>query len=77
MAACKNFSQLATCGFFRGAIEASTYSSTQYVIGECYTGERGKLVSLFSAYGQAGTMFTDIVMTAIYSSIDGLSGLVG
>jgi len=78
MAGCSNFSQLAAVRFFQGVIEASTYAGTQYMIGAWYKpSEIGKRVGLFSACGQAGTMFAGIMMTAIYNSMDGLAGYPG
>ncbi|KAH8670123.1 major facilitator superfamily domain-containing protein [Tricladium varicosporioides] len=78
MAACKNFTQMAVCRFFQGLIEASTYAGTQYIIGSWYKpAEIGKRVGLFSACGQAGTMFAGIMMTAVYTSMDGLGGMPG
>jgi len=75
MAACEKFSQIATCRLFQGAIEASTYAGTQYIIGAWYKpSEIGKLVGLFPACGQAGTMFVGIMMTDTYSSINGQVG---
>ncbi|RSM09142.1 hypothetical protein CEP52_004237 [Fusarium oligoseptatum] len=76
--ACNNFSQLAAVRFFQGIAEASTYSGTQYIIGSWYKGpEVGKRVGLFQASGMVGTMFAGILMTAIWKTMDGVSGLPG
>ncbi|KAH8690933.1 major facilitator superfamily domain-containing protein [Talaromyces proteolyticus] len=77
-AACHSFSQLAAVRFFQGMAEASTYSGTQYIIGSWYKGnEAGKRIGLFQASGMVGTMFSGVLMTAIWSTMDGLSGLPG
>lgn len=76
--ACNNFSQLAAVRFFQGIAEASTYSGTQYIIGSWYKGpEVGKRVGLFQASGMVGTMFAGILMTAIWSTMNGVAGLPG
>jgi ACS family pantothenate transporter-like MFS transporter len=78
MAACSSFSQLAAVRFFQGVIEASTYAGTQYIIGSWYKpSEIGKRVGFFSAFAQAGTMFGGILMSAVYRSMNGRSGLAG
>lgn len=77
-AACNTFSQLAAVRFFQGIAEASTYSGTQYIIGSWYKGpEVGKRIGLFQASGMVGTMFAGIMMTAIWETMDGVSGLAG
>ncbi|KAH7120648.1 major facilitator superfamily domain-containing protein [Dactylonectria macrodidyma] len=77
-AACNSFSHLAAVRFFQGIAEASTYSGTQYIIGSWYKGpEVGKRVGLFQASGMVGTMFAGIMMTAIWNTMDGVSGIPG
>ncbi|QKX62387.1 uncharacterized protein TRUGW13939_09546 [Talaromyces rugulosus] len=77
-AACNGFSSLAAVRFFQGVVEASTYSGTQYIIGSWYKGpEVGKRIGLFQASGMAGTMFAGLMMTAIWNTMDGVSGLAG
>jgi ACS family pantothenate transporter-like MFS transporter len=62
----------------RGVIEASTYAGTQYIIGAWYKpNEIGKRVGLFSACGQAGTMFAGIMMSALFETMNGSAGLPG
>ncbi|KAM0554920.1 hypothetical protein ACHAPJ_006656 [Fusarium lateritium] len=76
--ACSSFKHLAPVRFFQGVAEASTYSGTQYIIGSWYKGpEIGKRVGLFQASGMVGTMFAGILMTAIWSTMDGVAGLPG
>ncbi|KAI5458355.1 major facilitator superfamily domain-containing protein [Mariannaea sp. PMI_226] len=77
-AACHSFPQLAAVRFFQGIAEASTYSGTQYIIGSWYkSSEIGKRVGLFQASGMVGTMFAGIMMTAIWRTMNGVSGLPG
>ncbi|RJE23922.1 Major Facilitator Superfamily [Aspergillus sclerotialis] len=77
-AATHNFSQLCAIRFFQGIAEASTYSGSQYVMGSWYKSqELGKRIGLFAASGMAGTMFAGVMMTAIYKTMNGYSGLPG
>lgn len=77
-AACTNYSQLCAVRFFQGLIEASTYSGTIYIIGSWYKPrEIAKRVAIFTASGNAGQMFAGIMMSAIWKSLDGHSGLAG
>ncbi|KAF3062068.1 Pantothenate transporter liz1 [Daldinia childiae] len=77
-AACKNFAQLAAIRFLLGLVEASTYCGTIYIIGSWYKPrEIAKRTAIFTASGQAGTMFAGIMMTAIHRGMDGLAGLAG
>jgi ACS family pantothenate transporter-like MFS transporter len=64
--------------FLQGLIEASTYCGTLYIIGSWYKPlEIAKRTAVFTASGQAGTMFAGIMMTAIHSGMDGYGGLPG
>lgn len=77
-AACKTYQQLMAVRFFQGLIEASTYCGTLYIIGSWYKPlEIAKRTAIFTASGQAGTMFAGVMMTAIHKSMDGYSGLAG
>ncbi|KAI0168503.1 pantothenate transporter liz1 [Pestalotiopsis sp. NC0098] len=77
-AACKTYAQLCVVRFFMGFIEASTYCGTLYVIGSWYKPrEIAKRTAIFTASGQAGSMFAGVMMTAIYSGMNGYSGLKG
>ncbi|RSH92812.1 hypothetical protein EHS25_008258 [Saitozyma podzolica] len=77
-AAAQKYQDLCVIRFFQGMVEASTYSGTQYVIGSWYKPEEmGKRTGLFAASGMAGTMFSGIMMTAIYKTVDGHAGLAG
>ncbi|EFW98884.1 major facilitator superfamily transporter pantothenate [Grosmannia clavigera kw1407] len=77
-AGCNSFGSLATVRFLQGIFEASTYSGTQYVIGSWYkSAEIGKRVGLFQASGMVGTMFSGVMMTAIWKTMDGVSGMAG
>lgn len=77
-AACKTYPQLMAVRFFQGLIEASTYCGTLYIIGSWYKPlEIAKRTAIFTASGQAGTMFAGVMMTAIKSGMDGYAGLAG
>ncbi|ETS86264.1 hypothetical protein PFICI_00092 [Pestalotiopsis fici W106-1] len=77
-AACKTYAQLCVVRFFMGLVEASTYCGTLYVIGSWYKPrEIAKRTAIFTASGQAGSMFAGVMMTAIYSGMNGYSGLAG
>lgn len=77
-AACKTYPQLMAVRFFQGLIEASTYCGTLYIIGSWYKPlEIAKRTAIFTASGQAGTMFAGVMMTAIHSGMDGYAGLAG
>lgn len=61
-----------------GLAESSTFVGTHYILGSWYTaGELGKRSGIFTASGLAGTLFGGFLQTAIYSSMNGLSGLSG
>ncbi|KAH8898438.1 major facilitator superfamily transporter [Thozetella sp. PMI_491] len=77
-AGCKTYTQLCVVRFLMGIIEASTYCGTLYVIGSWYKPrEIAKRTAIFTASGQAGSMFAGVMMTAIYQTMDGHSGLAG
>ncbi|GAB0146004.1 hypothetical protein EsHS_00006417 [Epichloe bromicola] len=77
-AAAKNTTQLYVIRFLLGLAEASTYSGTIYIIGAWYRpDEISKRTAIFSGFGQIGTMFAGIMMTAIYKGMSGLAGLEG
>ncbi|CAG9946145.1 unnamed protein product [Clonostachys rosea f. rosea IK726] len=77
-AACKTYEQLCAVRFLMGLIEASTYCGTIYCIGSWYKPrEIAKRTAIFTASGQAGSMFAGIMMTAIYKGMSGYAGLQG
>lgn len=77
-AAAKTTTQLCVIHFFLGLTEASTYAGTIYIIGSWYKpDEIAKRTALFTVSGQVGTMFTGVMMTAIYTSMNTLGGLSG
>ncbi|KAF7549529.1 hypothetical protein G7Z17_g6323 [Cylindrodendrum hubeiense] len=77
-AACKTYAQLCVVRFFMGLIEASTYCGTIYCIGSWYKPrEIAKRTAIFTASGQAGSMFAGVMMTAIHKGLNGYSGLAG
>ncbi|KAJ1324576.1 MFS transporter ACS family pantothenate transporter [Microdochium nivale] len=77
-AGCTTYSQLCAVRFFQGLAEASTYCGTIYTIGSWYTPfEICKRTAIFTASGQAGTMFAGIMMTAIHQGMNGYAGLAG
>lgn len=64
--------------FFQGLAESSTFVGTHYILGSWYTErELGKRSGIFTASGLAGTMFGGFLQTAIYSGLNGHSGLAG
>ncbi|KAI1485173.1 pantothenate transporter liz1 [Biscogniauxia mediterranea] len=78
IAACKTYLQLCIVRFFQGLAEASTYCGTIYIIGSWYKPrEIAKRTAIFTASGQAGSMFAGLMMTAIHRGMHGLSGLQG
>ncbi|KAF4879459.1 Pantothenate transporter liz1 [Colletotrichum siamense] len=77
-AGCKTYAQLCVVRFLMGLIEASTYCGTIYCIGSWYKPrEMAKRTAIFTASGQAGSMFAGVMMTAINQGMDGYSGLDG
>lgn len=77
-AACTTYVQLCAVRFLQGIAEASTYCGTMYIVGSWYKPrEIAKRTAIFTAAGQAGTMFAGIMMTAIYSTLEGAAGLRG
>ncbi|KAH7072186.1 pantothenate transporter liz1 [Paraphoma chrysanthemicola] len=77
-AACKTYQQLCAVRFFQGLMEASLYSGTIYVLGSWYKPtEIAKRTAIFTAIGQMGSMFAGIMMTAMYKTMEGKSGLRG
>ncbi|KAI8161012.1 Pantothenate transporter liz1 [Colletotrichum sp. SAR 10_70] len=77
-AGCKTYAQLCVVRFLMGLIEASTYCGTIYCIGSWYKPrEIAKRTAIFTASGQAGSMFAGVMMTAINQGMDGYSGLDG
>ncbi|KAH7027230.1 major facilitator superfamily domain-containing protein [Microdochium trichocladiopsis] len=77
-AAAKSYVQLCVIRFFLGLVEASTYCGAIYCIGCWYKPrEIAKRTALFTASGQAGSMFAGLMMTAIYKGMNGLAGLAG
>lgn len=77
-AACATYAQLCAVRFLQGLAEASTYCGTIYIIGSWYKPqEMAKRTAIFTASGQAGSMFAGLMMTAIHQGLDGRGGLAG
>lgn len=73
-AACTTYWQLCLVRFVQGLAEASTYSGTIYIIGSWYKPrEIAKRTAIFTASGQAGSMFAGVMMTAIHKGMSGHS----
>ncbi|KAI1864334.1 uncharacterized protein JN550_008891 [Neoarthrinium moseri] len=73
-AACTTYAQLCAVRFIQGLAEASTYCGTIYIIGSWYKPrEIAKRTAIFTASGQAGTMFAGLMMTAIYTGMENKS----
>ncbi|KKY19656.1 putative pantothenate transporter liz1 [Diplodia seriata] len=70
-AACKTYEQMCVVRFFQGMAEASTYCGTIKPL------EIAKRTAIFTAVGQAGSMFAGAMMTAVHQSMDGYVGLPG
>ncbi|GME28866.1 major facilitator superfamily transporter [Neofusicoccum parvum] len=77
-AACKTYEQLCVVRFFQGIAEASTYCGTMYIVGSWYKPQEiAKRTAIFTAVGQAGSMFAGVMMTAIHQSMNGYAGMPG
>lgn len=77
-AACRTYAQLCAVRFLMGLVEASTYCGALYVMGSWYRPrEIAKRTAIFTASGQAGSMFAGVMMTAIYKGLNGHAGLAG
>lgn len=77
-AGCTTFSQLCAVRFFQGLAEASTYCGTIYILGSWYKPrEIAKRTAIFTASGQAGSMFAGLLMAAIYTGMNDVGGLAG
>lgn len=62
-AAANSFTALAVIRFFQGVIEASSYCGTLYVMGSWMKPQEiAKRTAIFSASGQAGTMFAGLMV---------------
>ncbi|KAH7552258.1 hypothetical protein BM1_09120 [Bipolaris maydis] len=79
-AACKNYSQLCAVRFFQGLMEASLYSGTIHIRLIMFLSEPSEIakrVAIFTAIGQAGSMFAGLMMTAMHKTMNGTAGLRG
>ncbi|KAK8054086.1 pantothenate transporter liz1 [Apiospora saccharicola] len=77
-AACRTYAQLCAVRFLQGLAEASTYCGTIYIIGSWYRPcEIAKRTAVFTASGQAGSMFAGLMMTAVHKGMAGYGGLAG
>ncbi|KAK5173183.1 uncharacterized protein LTR77_003305 [Saxophila tyrrhenica] len=67
--------------FFQGFFEASCFVGVQWILGSWYKpSEIGKRTAIFrykTSSGLAGTMFSGFLQGAIYTNLDGNSGLAG
>ena len=64
--------------FFQGFFEASCFVGVQWILGSWYRPEEvGKRTAIFTSSGLAGTMFSGILQGAIYTNLEGTSGLAG
>ena len=70
--------QIMVIRFFQGFFEASCFVGVQWILGSWYRPEEiGKRTAIFTSSGLAGTMFSGILQGAIYTDLDGTSGLAG
>jgi ACS family pantothenate transporter-like MFS transporter len=64
--------------FFQGVFEASCFVGVQWILGSWYKpDEIGKRTAIFTSSGLAGTLFSGVMQGAIYSNLNGKSGLAG
>ncbi|GAA5989026.1 hypothetical protein JCM10908_006277 [Rhodotorula pacifica] len=64
--------------FFQGMAEASTFVGAHYILGAWYKPEEiGRRAAIFSIAGQAATLFSGPLQTALYTHLDGRNGLEG
>ena len=64
--------------FFQGFFESSCFVGVQWILGSWYKpSEIGKRTAIFTSSGLAGTMFSGFLQGAIYTNLEGASGLRG
>ena len=70
--------QIMVIRFFQGFFEASCFVGVQWILGSWYKPQEiGKRTAIFTSSGLAGTMFSGILQGAIYTNLEGTSGLPG
>ncbi|KAK3046673.1 hypothetical protein LTR09_011887 [Extremus antarcticus] len=70
--------QIMVIRFFQGFFEASCFVGVHWILGSWYKpSEIGKRTAIFTSSGLAGTMFSGFLQGAIYTNLDGSSGLAG
>ncbi|KAJ4247846.1 hypothetical protein NW762_013055 [Fusarium torreyae] len=76
MAGAKNVQTLYGLRFITGLLEASAYPGIMTLLGSWYTpAELGKRACIFQASSSAAQMFSGYLQAALYSGMDGRSGL--
>ncbi|GAA6023208.1 hypothetical protein JCM8202_001028 [Rhodotorula sphaerocarpa] len=64
--------------FFQGAAEASTFVGAHYILGSWYKPEEiGRRAAIFSISGQAASLFSGPMQTAMFHHLDGRHGIAG
>ncbi len=70
--------QIMVIRFFQGFFEASCFVGVHWILGSWYKPEEiGKRTAIFTSSGLAGTLFSGIMQGAIFTNLDGVSGLAG
>ncbi|CAK3937685.1 Pantothenate transporter FEN2 [Lecanosticta acicola] len=70
--------QIMVIRFFQGFFEASCFVGVQWILGSWYKPhEIGKRTAIFTSSGLAGQLFSGIMQGAIYTNLNGVSGLAG
>lgn len=70
--------QIMVIRFFQGFFEASCFIGVQWILGSWYKpDEIGKRTAIFTSSGLAGQLFSGIMQGAIYTNLNGVSGLAG
>ncbi|GAA6032914.1 hypothetical protein JCM8097_000046 [Rhodosporidiobolus ruineniae] len=71
-------SHLYAIKFFQGLAECSTFVGAHYILGAWYTpSELGRRAAIFSASGQAASLFSGSLMASLHSNLDGKGGVAG
>ncbi|QPG76084.1 hypothetical protein FOA43_003470 [Brettanomyces nanus] len=73
-----NYKQLCVIRFFQAVFESSTFSGTQFILGNWYKEtELTKRTAIFTSSGLMGSIFSGFMQTSIHRSMNGRCGLEG
>ncbi|GAA5865031.1 hypothetical protein JCM8547_007688 [Rhodosporidiobolus lusitaniae] len=71
-------SHLYAIKFFQGVFESSTFVGAHYILGSWYIpSEIGRRAAIFSASGQAASLFSGSLMARLYTDLHGKRGVEG